>query len=106
MKTESACVLLAVLSTSALCGFSSVSNDSRHPSIEVSEATFIAAPSPPLDTPVAAIALDAFSDGSKPEISRSDNRPAGTLSTYLFFHKTWREGLSPPTTAGSSVCAE
>ena len=106
MKTESACVLLAFLSTSALCGVSSVSNDSRHPSIEVPEAASIAAPSPPLDTPVAAIALDAFSDSSRPESSRSDNRPAETLSTYLFFHKTWRDGLSPPATAGSSVCVE
>ena len=104
MKPESAYVLLAFLSTSALCGFSSVPSDAGRTSIEVPEATPIAAHSPPLDTRVGAVALDAFSDSPAPETSRSDNRPAETLATYLFFHKTWSESLSTQATA--RYCAE
>lgn len=108
VKIESTCVLLALLSTSALSGLSHVPIDSENPPIKVSEAEArpIALTSSPLDTPVGAIALEASSDRPPLGTTRSDTHLAQTLSTYLHFHMTWNESLSTPTTVGLSNCSE
>jgi hypothetical protein len=93
VKTEAACVVLALLSTSALSGLSGVAINSRPSLVEVTGAKPIAAPIPSLDTPAGTIA-------------QTDTHLTRTLSTYLLFHKTWNESLSTPTTVGLNVCSE
>jgi hypothetical protein len=110
VKTEAACVMLALLSTSALSGLSGVAINSRPSLVEVTGAIPIAATIPSPDTPVGTIALDVWSGRSAPGATRSDTQTdthlTRTLSTYLLFHKTWNESLSTPTTVGLNVCSE
>jgi hypothetical protein len=116
MKTVWVCVLLSLWSMVANGGaFSEALSDAGQPQSGTPASQSTAATPPLLNAPAGVIALDTFGRSQNRSKSTSMSAPAPTnsgsnlpshLSEYLYLHRTWRDSIAAPRTAGSSACPE